>query len=140
MNLCKLRHLHGFEDSRDEDSIVVENGSLKPRKTTGTYKDFGKTANEVWSDAFLNYMLFINILCGTPELSAALLLFIARWWPLLEAMTGLKGVLPLALGWHNYVVIRSPLDPSNWKIGPLYKGRKNPIGNKAEQLLYKNRI
>ena len=55
-------------------------------------------------------------------------------------MSGLKGVLPLALGWHSYVVIRSPLDPSNWKIGPLYKGRKNPIGNKAEQLLYKNRI
>lgn len=75
MNLYKLRHLHGFEDFREEDSIVVKSGSLKPLKTTGTYTDFDKTVNEVWSEAFLNYMLVINILCGTPELSAALLLF-----------------------------------------------------------------
>ncbi|MCJ1342939.1 hypothetical protein MMC31_001128, partial [Peltigera leucophlebia] len=65
----------GFEDIREEDSVVVENGSLKPRKTTGNYKDFGKSVNEVWSEAFVNYMLVINILFGTPELSAALPLF-----------------------------------------------------------------
>lgn len=35
MNLYKLRHLHGFEDTQEEDGIVVENGALKPRKTTG---------------------------------------------------------------------------------------------------------
>lgn len=46
MNGYKLRHLHGFKDTREEDSIVVENGALKPRKTTGTYKDFGKSVNE----------------------------------------------------------------------------------------------
>ena len=91
MNLCKLRHLHGFEDFREEDSIVVENGSLKPRKTTGTYKDFGKTANEVWSDAFLNYMLVINILCGTPELSAALLLFYRQMMTFTRSYEWFKG-------------------------------------------------
>ena len=42
MNLYKLRHLYGFEDTSEEDSIIVKNGSLKPRKTTGTYKDFGR--------------------------------------------------------------------------------------------------
>ena len=36
MNSYKLRDLHGFEDTREEESIVVENGFLKPRKTTGT--------------------------------------------------------------------------------------------------------
>lgn len=39
MNLYKLRHLLGFEDIREEDDIVVENGPLKPWKTTGTYED-----------------------------------------------------------------------------------------------------
>ena len=33
MNLYKLKYLHGFEDTWEEDSIVVENGSLKSRKT-----------------------------------------------------------------------------------------------------------
>ena len=42
MNLYKLRYLHNFEATREEDYIVVENGSLKSRKTIGTYKDFGK--------------------------------------------------------------------------------------------------
>ncbi len=65
MNLYKLRHLHGFKATREEDSIVVENGSFKPRKTTGTYWDFGKSVNEVWSEAFLNYMLVVNILFGS---------------------------------------------------------------------------
>ena len=36
MNLYKWRHLHGFRDAREVDSIVIENGSLRPRKTTGT--------------------------------------------------------------------------------------------------------
>lgn len=30
MNLYKLRHLHNFEGAREEDSITVESGSLKP--------------------------------------------------------------------------------------------------------------
>ena len=51
------KHLHDFEDIRKDDSIVVENGSLKSRKTIGTYKDFGKSVNEVWLEAFLNYMV-----------------------------------------------------------------------------------
>lgn len=140
MNLYKLRHLHGFEDSREENRIVVENGSIKPRKTIGIYKNFGKTVNEVWSEAFLNYMLVSNILCGSPELSAALLLFYRQIMTFARSYDLSKGVFPLALGWHKYVVICFLLDPSNWKIGPLYRARKNPSGNKAEQLLYKNRI
>lgn len=121
MNLYKLRHLHSFEDTREEDSIVIENGSLKPQKTTGTYKTFGKTVNEVWSEAFLNYMLVINILFGSSELSAAFILFYRQIMTLARSYDWLKGVLPLALGWHKYVVIRSSLDPSNWKIAHGYQ-------------------
>ena len=121
MNLYKLRHLHGFRDTREKDNIVVENGSLKPRKTTGTYKNFGKTVNEVWSEAFLNYMLVINILFGIPELSAALLLFYRQIMTLARSYDWLKGVFLLALGWHKYVVIRFSLDPSNWKIEHDYR-------------------
>ena len=77
-----------YKDTREEDRIVVENGSLKPRKTTGIYKAFGKTVNEVWSEAFLNYMLVINILFGTPELSAALLLFYRQIMTLARLVKG----------------------------------------------------
>lgn len=75
INSYKLRHLGGFEDTRDEDSIVVENGPLKPRKTTGTYKDFSQPSMRSGREAFLNYMLVINILFGTPEILASLVLF-----------------------------------------------------------------
>ena len=75
MNLYKLRYLHGFECTWEKDSIVVKNSSLKSWKTMRTYKDFGRSINKVWSEAFLNYMLVVNILFGTSELSAALLLF-----------------------------------------------------------------
>lgn len=121
MNLYKLRHLYGFEDTQEKDGRVVEKGTLKPRKTTGTYKEFGKSVSEVWSEAFVNYMLVVNILFGTSELSAALLLFYRQIMTLARTHDWLKGVLPLALGWHKYAVIRSPLDPSNWKIAYEYQ-------------------
>ena len=43
MNLYKLRHFHGFKDIREDNSIVIENGSLKSRKTTDIYKDFSNS-------------------------------------------------------------------------------------------------
>lgn len=66
-------------------------------------------------------MLVVNILFGTPELSAALLLFYRQIMTLARSYDWLKGALPLALGWHKCVVIRSPLDPSNWKIAHDYQ-------------------
>jgi len=66
MNLYKLRHLDGFD--REEDSIVIENGPLEPRKTTGTYKDFSQPSMRSDREAFLNYMLVINILFGRRQI------------------------------------------------------------------------
>ena len=110
MNLYKLRRLHNFENTWEKNSIVLENGSLKPWKTTGTYKDFGRSINKVWSEAFLNYMLVVNILSGTPELSATFLLFYCQIITLVQSFNWLKRVFPLVLGWHKYIVICSPLD------------------------------
>lgn len=58
-------------------------------------------------------MLIVIILFGTPELSAALLLFYRQIMTLARSYDWLKEFLLLALGWHKYVVIRSPLNPSN---------------------------
>lgn len=69
----------------------------------------------------MNYMLVINILFGASELSASLLLFYRQIMTLARSYDWLKGVLPLALGWHKYAVIRYPLDPSYWKIAHDYQ-------------------
>lgn len=84
----------------------------------------------------MNYMLIINILFRTAELSAALLLFYRQIMTLAQSYNWLKGVLPLALGWHKYAVIRSPLDPSNWKIAHDYQvSYCNDITVQSSQLL-----
>ena len=75
MNLYKLRHLYGFEDIWEEDNIIVKNHFLRSWKIINTYKHFDKSINEVWLEAFLNYMLDINILFNILEFRAPLLLF-----------------------------------------------------------------
>ncbi len=66
-------------------------------------------------------MLVINILFGIPELSAAHLLLYRQIMTLARSYDWLKGVFLLAFGWHKYVVIRSSLDPFNWKIAHDYR-------------------
>lgn len=48
----------------------------------------------------MKYMLAVNILFGTPELSAALLLFYRQIVTPAQSHDWFKGVLPLALGWY----------------------------------------
>ena len=121
INLYNLRHLYGFQDTWEEDNIVVKNGSLQLRKTMGTYKDFGRFINKFWSEAFLNYMLVVNILFGTPELSVALLLFYRQIRTLAQSYDWLKDVFPLALEWYKHIVIYSSFDPSHKKIAHNYQ-------------------
>ena len=66
-------------------------------------------------------MLVVNILFGIPELLAALLLFNRQIMILAQIYDWLKRVFLLALGWHKYVVICFPLDPSNKKIAHDYQ-------------------
>lgn len=76
INLYRLRHMQGlgFEAYQDEE---VEDGMLKLRKTSGSYKDYGNNFYEVWSEAFINYTSILVLLFGTtaPRLQAALTQF-----------------------------------------------------------------
>lgn len=49
INLYRLRHLRGlrFDAMQDHDRVGIEDGMLKLRKTSGTYKDFSKSFYEV---------------------------------------------------------------------------------------------
>lgn len=49
INLYRLRHMRGltFEAYKDEERIGIEDGMLKLRKTSGTYKDYGSSFYEV---------------------------------------------------------------------------------------------
>lgn len=67
-------------------------------------------------------MLVIKILRGTPELSAAFLLFYRQIMTFARNYDWSNRALPLASE-----CLRSPLDPSNWKVGPLYKARRTQL-------------
>ena len=47
---------------------------LRLRKTSGTYKDFGRSFHEVWGEAFINYTTILVSLFGkeASDLHAAL--------------------------------------------------------------------
>lgn len=53
MKLYKLRYLRRREDMF-RNQIQIEEGSLKHREVTGTYKDHG-TEITIWSEAFYYY-------------------------------------------------------------------------------------
>ncbi len=57
INLYRLRHMRGhhYDSLHDQERIGIENGMLRLRKVSGTYKDFGKSFYEIWSENFLNY-------------------------------------------------------------------------------------
>ena len=57
---------------------------LKLRKTSGTYKHFGKSFHEVWSEALQNYNTILVSLFGkeTPDLHTALVEFYSNIYKL----------------------------------------------------------
>ena len=61
INLYRLRQMRGlrFDTFQDQKQIGIEDGMLRLRKTLGTYKDFGKSFHEVWSEAFYNYITIL---------------------------------------------------------------------------------
>ena len=79
INLYRLRHMRGlsFEAYQDEKRIGIEDGMLKLRKSSGSYKDYSSSFYKVWSEAFINYISILVSLFGTtaPQLQAALTQF-----------------------------------------------------------------
>ena len=51
-NFYRLWHIQGLtlEAYKDKERIGIENKMLKPQKTSGTYKDYGSSFYEVWSE------------------------------------------------------------------------------------------
>ncbi len=66
INLYRLRHMRvlGFDFLYDQDRIGIEDGMLKLRKTSRTYKNFGKSFYKVWPNAFHNYTTILVSLFG----------------------------------------------------------------------------
>lgn len=65
-----------YEAYDDQDRIGIHDGSVRLRKSSGSFKDYGKT-HYIWSESFDNYsMIFISLFGSTaPDLHAALSLF-----------------------------------------------------------------
>ena len=64
INLYHLRHIRGlrFDALQDHDRIGIEDGILSLRKTSGTYKNFGKSFYDVLGDAFHNHTtIFVSL-------------------------------------------------------------------------------
>lgn len=76
INLYRLRHMRGlrFDALQDHDRIGIEDGMLRLRETSGTYKDFGKSFYDVWVDVLHNYTTILVSLFGkeAPDLHSAL--------------------------------------------------------------------
>lgn len=94
------------------DEISIEEGTLKMRKVTGSYKDYGRD-NVLWSNAFLNNTMILMELFGTttPSLHLALHRFHREIIDLSTVYEWQGGVLPLALDLHTHIVQSHPTDP-----------------------------
>ena len=105
------------QDDLYHDQIHIDEGTLKMRKVTGSYKDYGST-NILWSEAFLNYTMILMALFGPtiPTLYLALAGFHREIIELSTIYEWQGGVLPLALDFHNHVVEGQPTDPTRWAI------------------------
>lgn len=66
-----------YKAFQDQERIGIEDRMLRLRKTSGTYKDFGKILYEIWGEAFINYTAILVSLFGkeSPNLHSALTQF-----------------------------------------------------------------
>lgn len=128
MNLYKLRLMRGRDDMY-RDQVHVDEGTLKMRKVTGSYKDYGAN-NTLWSEALLNYTMILMALFGSniPALYLALASFHQEIMELSTIYEWQGGVLPLALDLHTHIVEGQPTDPTRWRIPTKWQARFcNPL-------------
>ncbi len=91
-----------FDSFHDQDRIGIEDGILKLRKTSETYKDFGKSFYEVWADFFHNYTTILVFLFGreVPGLYFTLAEFYTNIYKLSIVYEWQEAVIPMARGGH----------------------------------------
>ncbi len=127
INLYRLPQMRGlrFDSLHDQDRIGIEDGMLKLRKTSETYKDFGKSFYEVWADVFHNYTTILVSLFGreVPDLHSALAEFYTNIYKLSKVYEWQEAVLLMAIEAHTFIVAQQPTDPSKWVIPEKFQGR-----------------
>lgn len=126
INLARLRHMKGdyLDTYVDQDRIGIENGSLRLRKTSADWKDFGKSP-DIWLKGFDNYAMIMVSLFGAvaPDLNAALSLFKGDILQLAEVYKWQEGVLRLAIAIHTHIIGLQPSDPLSWIIPPAFQAK-----------------
>ncbi len=127
INLYRLRHSRGLriDSLHDQDHIGIEDGIHKLRKTSGTYKDFGKSFYEVWADVFHNYTTILVSLFGreVPDLHSALVKFYTNIYELSKVYEWQEAVLLMAIEAYTFIVAQKPTDPSKWVIPEKFQGK-----------------
>lgn len=76
---------------------------LRLRKTSGVYKDFGKTFHEVWGEASINYTGILVALFGkeAPDLNTALINSYGSILQFSKVYGWQEALLPVAIEVHN---------------------------------------
>lgn len=115
INLYRLRHMQGlrYEGFQDRERIGIEDGMLRLRKPSGTYRDFGKRVHEIWGEAFINYTAIIVSLFGIEAsiLLTALCQFYGNILQLSRIYEWQAAVLPVAIGMHMRIIAQQISDP-----------------------------
>ena len=126
INLFRLRHMYGlrFDALQDHDRIDIEDGILRFRKTSGTYKDFGKSFYDVWADAFHNYTTILVSLFSkeAPDLHTILAKFYNNVYELSTVYEWHDAVLPMAIEAHRLSECTAKGKKRSWQLGERSRG------------------
>ena len=114
-----------FDTFQDQEQIGIDNGMLRLWKTLGTYKDFGKSFHEVWSEVFRNYTTILVFLLGkeAPDLHTALAEFHSNIYELSTVYKWQEAVPPMAIEAHLYIVAQQLIHPLTLVISAKFQGR-----------------
>ncbi len=112
-----MRKLY-FNSMEDHDHISIEDGMLKLRKTSGTYKDFGMFFYKVWANTFHNYTTIFVSLFGkeVPDFHAALAKFYSCIDELSIVYKWQEAVFLMAIEAQTFIVPHQPTNPRKWVI------------------------
>ncbi len=127
INLYPFHHMRRlrFNSSHDQDRISIEDGMFKLRKTSRTYKDFGKSFYKVCADFFYNYTTILVFPFGreVPHLHSALAEFYTNIYELSKVYKWQETVLLMAIEGHTFIFAQQPTDLSKWVIPEKFQGR-----------------
>ncbi len=114
-----------FEAYKDEEQIGIEDGMLKLRKTSGSYKDYSHSFYKVWSEAFINYTSILVSLFGAtvPHFQATLTQFYGLMLQLSKVYDWKEALFPMAIEVHSHIVTQQPIGPKQWVILLEFQGR-----------------